>query len=88
LRIRSRWGARSVRFIGAIEAEQKEKGEVWVRNDRLLGVATRAHVHANVKSLRTLILVCLMKSRLSLRTTTSSKVRDFAFSIVAGRNRP
>jgi inorganic pyrophosphatase len=44
--------ALSVRLIGAIEAEQKEKGEVWVRNDRLLGVATHAHVHANVKSLR------------------------------------
>jgi inorganic pyrophosphatase len=46
--------ALSVRLIGAIEAEQKEKGEVWVRNDRLLAVATHAHVHANVKSLRDL----------------------------------
>jgi inorganic pyrophosphatase len=42
--------ALSVRLIGAVEAEQKEKGEVWVCNDRLLGVATHAHVHANVKS--------------------------------------
>ena len=46
--------ALSVRLIGAIEAEQKEKGEVWVRNDRLVGVATHAHVHANVTSLRDL----------------------------------
>ncbi|MGH6838503.1 MAG: inorganic diphosphatase [Methylocella sp.] len=44
----------SVRLIGAIEAEQKEKGEAWVRNDRLVGVATHAHEHANVKSLKDL----------------------------------
>lgn len=40
----------SVRLIGAIETEQKEKGEAWVRNDRLVGVATQAHVHAHVIS--------------------------------------
>jgi inorganic pyrophosphatase len=44
----------SVRLIGAIEAEQKEKGEAWVRNDRLVGVATHAHVHADVNSMKDL----------------------------------
>ena len=44
----------SVRLIGAIEAEQKEKGEAWVRNDRLVGVATHAHVHTDMKSLKDL----------------------------------
>src|SRR5205807_5870126 len=47
-------GAISVRLIGAIEAEQKEKSKAWVRNDRLVGVATHAHVHADVKSLKDL----------------------------------
>ena len=28
-----------VRLIGVIEAEQKEKGEDWFRNDRILAVA-------------------------------------------------
>ena len=30
-----------VRLIGAIEAEQRKKGEDWIRNDRLLAVADR-----------------------------------------------
>ncbi len=33
------------RLIGAIEAEQKEKGESWTRNDRLIAVATHAQTH-------------------------------------------
>lgn len=40
-----------VRVIGAIEAEQRKKGENWVRNDRLLGVSIHAHTHALVKTL-------------------------------------
>jgi inorganic pyrophosphatase len=34
--------------IGVIEAQQKEKGEKWIRNDRLLAVAVNARVHAAV----------------------------------------
>jgi len=33
------------RLIGAIEAQQKEKGEDWIRNDRLIAVATHAQTH-------------------------------------------
>ena len=40
------------RVIGAIEAEQREKGGDWVRNDRLLAVATHAHLHGNVQSIK------------------------------------
>ncbi len=32
------------RLIGAIQAEQKEKGEGWIRNDRLIAVATASTV--------------------------------------------
>ena len=39
------------RLIGAIEAEQKEKGEGWIRNDRLIAVATHAQTHDGAKKL-------------------------------------
>jgi inorganic pyrophosphatase len=38
----------TVRLIGAIEAKQKKQGEDWIRNDRLLAVATHAHTHGHV----------------------------------------
>jgi len=40
----------TVRLIGAIEAEQKEKDEGWTRNDRLVGVATHAQTYQKAKS--------------------------------------
>jgi inorganic pyrophosphatase len=39
------------RLIGAIEAEQKEKGESWTRNDRLIAVATHAQTHDKAQKL-------------------------------------
>lgn len=39
------------RLIGAIEAEQKEKDAGWVRNDRLIAVATHAQTHDGAKKL-------------------------------------
>jgi len=39
------------RLIGAIEAQQKSKGEKWIENDRLLAVAVHAHSHDHVRSL-------------------------------------
>ena len=44
----------TVRLIGAIRAEQRKKGEKWIRNDRLLAVATHAHTHGNVESIKDL----------------------------------
>ena len=45
----------SVRLVGVIEAEQRTQGsENWVRNDRLLAVATHAHTHEHVKTLNDL----------------------------------
>jgi inorganic pyrophosphatase len=41
----------TIRLIGVIEAKQREKSGEWIRNDRLLAVATHAHTHAHVKSL-------------------------------------
>jgi inorganic pyrophosphatase len=41
----------TVRLIGVIEAKQRRKGEPWIRNDRLLAVATHAHTHAHIETL-------------------------------------
>jgi inorganic pyrophosphatase len=38
----------TVRLIGVIEAEQRERNGKCVRNDRLLSVATRARTHAHI----------------------------------------
>lgn len=39
------------RLIGAIEAKQKKPKEKWLRNDRLIAIATHAHTHEHVRSL-------------------------------------
>jgi inorganic pyrophosphatase len=41
----------TARLVGAIEAEQKEKGKGWTRNDRLIAIAAHAHTHENASSL-------------------------------------
>jgi inorganic pyrophosphatase len=41
----------TVRLIGVIEAKQRKQGEDWIRNDRLLAVATHAHTHEHVQTL-------------------------------------
>jgi inorganic pyrophosphatase len=41
----------TVRLIGAIEAEQREKDGKWERNDRLLAVACKSHLHLHVQDL-------------------------------------
>ncbi|MBV8888108.1 MAG: inorganic diphosphatase [Alphaproteobacteria bacterium] len=44
----------SARVVGAIEAQQRESDGEWVRNDRLLAVATHSRRHSHIKSLRDL----------------------------------
>jgi inorganic pyrophosphatase len=39
------------RLLGAIQAEQKKKGEDWVRNDRLIAVSGHSRTLADIKSL-------------------------------------
>jgi inorganic pyrophosphatase len=41
----------TVRLIGVIEAKQRKKGEDWIRNDRLLAVATHAHTHQHIRTI-------------------------------------
>jgi len=40
-----------VRLIGGLCAEQKEKGEDWIRNDRLIAVAGHSETLAEIKSI-------------------------------------
>ena len=44
----------SVRLIGVIEAEQRERSGEWVRNDRLLAAAMHAHTHEHIRSIEDL----------------------------------
>jgi inorganic pyrophosphatase len=44
----------TARLIGVIEAEQTEEDGTKCRNDRLVAVATHAHVHGEIKSLNQL----------------------------------
>ncbi|HEX3571157.1 MAG TPA: inorganic diphosphatase [Acidobacteriaceae bacterium] len=44
----------TVRLIGVIEAKQRKQGEQWIRNDRLLAVATHAHTHQHVETVDSL----------------------------------
>ncbi len=41
----------TIRIIGAIVAEQRKNNKKWVRNDRLIAVATHAHLHGNIKNI-------------------------------------
>jgi len=40
-----------VRLVGGIQAQQKERGEDWIRNDRLIAVAAHSQTLAAIKSL-------------------------------------
>jgi inorganic pyrophosphatase len=42
------------RLVGVIEAEQTERGGETTRNDRLIAVAAKSRLHANVRTLRDL----------------------------------
>jgi len=39
------------RIIGGIEAKQKEKGELWTKNDRLIAVAAHAQTYQKAETL-------------------------------------
>ena len=41
----------TVRLVGVIEAKQREKGDNWITNNRLLAVATHARTHEHVEDL-------------------------------------
>jgi inorganic pyrophosphatase len=64
------------RLLGVIEAEQTEEGET-IRNDRLVGVATGAHEHEGVHSLRDLSPRLLSELEQFFQSYSRSKGRAF-----------
>src|SRR6266567_6147520 len=63
------------RLVGAIEAEQKEKGEGWTRNDRLIAIATHAQTYDKAKKLS------------DLRPHLLDEIKEFFVSYNKLRNR-
>jgi inorganic pyrophosphatase len=67
----------TIRLIGAIEAKQREKGGHWIRNDRLLAVATHAHTHAHVEALNDLRPRLLDEIEAFFETYNALKEKEF-----------
>lgn len=44
----------TARLIGGILAQQREHSGEWVRNDRLIAVATHAHTHEHIRTMKDL----------------------------------
>lgn len=67
----------TARLVGAIEAKQKDKGEDWTRNDRLIAIATHAQLHNTVKALADLRPHLLEEIKLFF--VSYNKLRDRKF---------
>jgi inorganic pyrophosphatase len=67
------------RLVGAIEAEQKEESERWIRNDRLIGIATHAQTHDNAKKLSDLRPHLLDEIKEFFITYNKLKSDEFSF---------
>jgi inorganic pyrophosphatase len=63
------------RLIGAIQAQQREKEAGWIRNDRLIAVATHAQTHDGAKRLS------------DLRPHLIDEIKEFFVSYNKLRNR-
>jgi len=64
----------TLRLIVVIKARQREESASWVRNDRLLAVATHADTHAHVKDLDKLWPRLLDEIERSLQPTMNMNV--------------
>lgn len=67
----------TARLVGVIEARQKEKKEPWIRNDRLIGVATHAHSHEGIRTLADLRPHMLDEVESFFRHYNSLKDKEF-----------
>jgi len=70
-----------VRLIGAIEAKQREKGQDWYRNDRLIAVSIQARIFEDVKSLNDLRPDLLKNIKAFF--VDYNKLRDRKFKLLA-----
>ena len=67
----------TIRLIGVIEAKQRETGGHWIRNDRLLAVATHAHTHGHVETLNDLRPRLLDEIEVFFETYNALKQKEF-----------
>lgn len=75
----------TVRLVGVIEAEQKEKGKKTVRNDRLIGVTVTEKIKPREKTLRDLKPGTLDQLEHFFASYNEAEGREF---IVIGRSGP
>jgi inorganic pyrophosphatase len=74
------------RLIGVIEAKQTEKGKTE-RNDRLIAVAAKSKVYADIKSLSNLNRGCWSRWNIFLFRTMRSKGKDStAWTLWSGKS--
>lgn len=69
----------AARLIGVIEADQKEKGEKKVRNDRLVAVAIDAHDYRDLKTIRDINENLLKELEHFFVAYNEAKGREFRF---------
>jgi len=72
-----------VRPIGVIEAKQKDKGKEWLRNDRLIGVASKSRIYEEIQSIGDLPPHLLKNIREFF--ADYNKLRDRKFKVIAER---
>ena len=65
------------RAVGAIEAEQREENSHWIRNDRLIAVATHAQLHGNIKKLKELNIGILNEIEAFFQQYNALENREF-----------
>ena len=65
------------RATGAIEAEQREENSHWIRNDRLIAVATHAQLHGNIKKLKELNIGILNEIEAFFQQYNAPENREF-----------
>ncbi len=77
----------TARLIGVIEAEQKEKGQKRIRNDRLMAVAIDAHDYREVRTIRDINAHLLGELEHFFVSYNEARGREFKFLGVRGPKR-
>lgn len=75
------------RLIGVIEAEQKEKGQAAIRNDRLVAVAIEAHDYRELKTIKEMSENLLKELEWFFVSYNEAEGREFKLLSVRGPNR-
>ncbi len=77
----------AARLIGVIEAEQKEKGQKRIRNDRLVAVAVDAHDYRDLRNIRDINDHLMQELEHFFVSYNEVKGREFRFLGIRGPKR-